>query len=294
MGNSLIITTYNEESNIKSWCFSVLDQTLLPDEIIIVDNYSADKTTEIIEEIFSQQASFEWRIIKSKCNISEGRNIGISKSTYDRLFITDAGVILDKYWLHNLSNKLNTCKVVGGYYEYSGTNDVQVSYRELFYKHPSSINSEFFLPSSRSLALFKECWVKIGGYNESLLIAEDTDFDKRLKSIYNICFEPNAIVKWETRSSSHAVFKQQYLYSLWDAKAGQNTIGHLLITVWLLFVFTSFVLSILYCVLILLVPLTYYIFRILKSGTSNFSTKMLLLIGCHISKSFGYIRGYFN
>ena len=48
---SIVMTVYNGERYLKEQIDSFLNQTLLPDEIIIVDDCSSDKTIEKIIQI---------------------------------------------------------------------------------------------------------------------------------------------------------------------------------------------------------------------------------------------------
>nr|MDQ2973765.1 glycosyltransferase [bacterium] len=44
---SLVIPVYNEEYNIKRCLTAIAGQTIMPDEVIVVDNNCVDKTIEI-------------------------------------------------------------------------------------------------------------------------------------------------------------------------------------------------------------------------------------------------------
>ncbi len=47
---SLIATVKNEGENLRNLLDSILDQTLLPDEVVICDGGSTDNTCAILEE----------------------------------------------------------------------------------------------------------------------------------------------------------------------------------------------------------------------------------------------------
>ena len=47
---SIIVTTRNEEKKIGACLESILQQSMLPLEMIVVDNFSEDKTTVIAQE----------------------------------------------------------------------------------------------------------------------------------------------------------------------------------------------------------------------------------------------------
>jgi glycosyltransferase involved in cell wall biosynthesis len=48
MKTSLITTVYNEQNSISDFLKSIFEQTLLPDEIVIVDGGSKDQTVQMI------------------------------------------------------------------------------------------------------------------------------------------------------------------------------------------------------------------------------------------------------
>ena len=61
------------------------------------------------------------------------------------------------------------------------------------------------------------------GYDENLLIGEDTEFVKRLrKGGATFGLAKNALVRWDTRQNLREILLQHYRYSYWDGKIGQN------------------------------------------------------------------------
>mgnify|MGYP001032600466 CR=1 FL=1 len=99
---SVVITVRNEEDSILDLLNSLENQSLKPYEVIIVDGGSKDRTVEITKSFITSRNSFKL-IVAEGANRSEGRNIGISAATSDIIAITDAGVIVDKHWLENLT-----------------------------------------------------------------------------------------------------------------------------------------------------------------------------------------------
>ncbi|WP_281213311.1 glycosyltransferase [Shewanella insulae] len=289
---SLIITTYNEAKSIHTWCHSVLGLEVLPNEIVIVDSLSSDETISIIKKVF-EKSNIDIRIISEKCNISKGRNIAIKNCSYNNVLITDAGVRLDKYWSKFLLEKLKYSKVVAGYYKYTGTNPVQKAYSDLFYKRSEDVNN--FLPSSRSLALKKEVWQSVGGYDERYDIGEDTHFDLLIKEQgYEILFCPEAFVSWDVRDSFKAVFIQQFKYSMWDGLIKQNVAGHIKIFVYYMFICIApflFDFGWLISFVLFSVP---YIRKVFKDEKrfSYILYKFILATLCPIVKAIGFSYGF--
>lgn len=94
---SVVIPLYNKEIPIASTLSSVLAQTRLPDELIIVDDGSTDKSASIAEKVLADaDPKIRWRIISQK-NAGEGaaRNRGANEATSEYIAFLDA----DDEWL---------------------------------------------------------------------------------------------------------------------------------------------------------------------------------------------------
>lgn len=70
---SIALATYNGEKFIKQQLESIAAQTTLPNELIICDDASVDRTIDIIDE-FSRFSSINIRIFKNKKNIGFVKN----------------------------------------------------------------------------------------------------------------------------------------------------------------------------------------------------------------------------
>src|SRR3989344_1230536 len=90
MKKGLIITVYSEEKTILPLIESILLQTELPDEVVIVDGGSKDRTVSNIRYRVSSIKRTKFRVIVKKGNRSVGRNEAIRRSTAKIIAITDA------------------------------------------------------------------------------------------------------------------------------------------------------------------------------------------------------------
>ena len=102
---SFITTIYNEEKTIKIFFDSLLSQSKLPNEILIVDGMSTDQTVAKIKSYESKikKKKIKFTLLIKKGNRSVGRNEAIKNATGEIIVCSDAGNILDKNWLKNIS-----------------------------------------------------------------------------------------------------------------------------------------------------------------------------------------------
>lgn len=229
---SLIATVLNEGQSIHRLMRSLVAQTKLPDEVVIVDGGSRDDTVAIIQ---SYADRLPLRVlVEPGCNISAGRNRAIAAAQGDIIAATDAGVELDSQWLEKLTHPLvenPAVQVVGGFFHAEATNLFELAMGATVLPLVEEIDPATFLPSSRSIAFRKAAWAAVGGYPEWLDYCEDLIFDLRLKAISSqqeiqaersvkpFAFVPDAIVHFRPRGSLRSFFKQYYLYARGDGKA---------------------------------------------------------------------------
>lgn len=208
---SLICTVKNEESGIKEFMESIIKQTLLPDEFIIVDGGSTDKTFEILKKLAKK---YKWiKVYQVKgANIAQGRNYAIEKSKGEIIAVCDAGCVIDKNWLKYITLPLKEGKanIVVGNYRPLARNKFEYFQGVLVVKPGPKL-----LPtraSSRSIAFKKYVWKEVGGYPEKFLTGEDTFFNVKAFRKFKVIYEPRAIVYWKMRPNLKSFFKQFFMY----------------------------------------------------------------------------------
>lgn len=110
---SVVVTVLNEAGTIKPLLDSLLEQSLSPREIIVVDAGSTDGTVNIIKHY-----SITFRDRDRGTNRSKARNTGIKAAKNEIIAITDAGCVADKHWLERLVKPFKDKQVisVAGYY----------------------------------------------------------------------------------------------------------------------------------------------------------------------------------
>lgn len=230
---SLIVTFLNEENTIGKLLESIEKQTLVPDEVILVDGGSTDGTLSVIDSYLKKSrnqnkqsktitAKYPIRIFTKKGNRSIGRNEGTKKSLGTIILITDAGCILDEHWVEKMVEHFNDPKtdVVAGYYRGYLNTFFQKALVPYVLVMPDKVKANTFLPASRSLAFKKSVWQELGGFLEKYSHNEDYVFARTLKKKgYKIVFEKDAIVYWIPPNNLSAAFVMFYRFARGDAES---------------------------------------------------------------------------
>ena len=100
---SIVVTTYNWESALKSALLSIAQQTVLPYEVIVADDGSKESMRDMIQEMaknypvilkHSWQEDDGYRVARS-------RNLGIAAATGDYVIIMDGDMVLNKHFIED-------------------------------------------------------------------------------------------------------------------------------------------------------------------------------------------------
>ena len=68
------MATYNGEKYIIQQLLSIVRQTLIPDEVIIVDDGSSDCTFSLIQEFIEKYKNIEWKLFRNDVNLGWQKN----------------------------------------------------------------------------------------------------------------------------------------------------------------------------------------------------------------------------
>lgn len=168
---SCIIATKNEENNLGRLLISLKKQTYLALEIIVVDNASFDKTKEIAR-------SFEAQVFDFGPERSPQRNFGAKKAKGEYVLFLDADMELEvdviKQCVSKAEKDLDLAAVI----------IPEESVGEGFWARAKALERQTYLGDSAIEAprfFNKKIFLEIGGYDETLVAAEDWDLTSRIK-----------------------------------------------------------------------------------------------------------------
>ena len=222
MKTSFVTTVLNEAKTITGLLDSLQTQTKLPDEVIIVDAGSTDSTPALIKTHPLCQTTTVRIIKQSGLNRSQGRNLGIKSAKHRLIALSDAGCVLDKDWLVRITEPLKNSSVdsVAGYYQTTTDSVLAQAMAPFVAVMPDRFNLRTYLPSSRSLALKKSAWLKVGRYPENLDYCEDLIFSAKLKAQTRMAVKAEAIVFWKVPDGWKDFYHSLKNYASGDVQAG--------------------------------------------------------------------------
>jgi len=200
---SVITPTKNEEKNIQRLLKSLKKQTFQDFEIIVVDNFSKDKTLEIASK-------FTKKIFQAGRERSSQRNFGIKKAEGKYILFLDADMILEPDVLSQCYQLMENDKNLAGVIidEKSVGNNflakIKALEKEIYYGSEEIEAARFFRKSD---------FEKIGGYDESLIAGEDWDLSQRMRKLGLLGKISAKIHHYEDQSLINDI-KKKYYYAL--------------------------------------------------------------------------------
>ena len=218
---TIIIPAYNCCKTILQTIEAVKKQEGLiePPEIIIVDDGSNDKTLEVLNQIKDIKV-----LSQHNSGPASARNNGAKASTGDILVFTDSDTVPHKDWLKNLTEPFENPDIVATTGTYSIENCesklASLIQYEIENKH-SKYNDYVAFGGSYNLAIRRDLFFSIGGFNEEYKSASSEDVDisyKILNRGYKIKFVKSAIVGHFHPESLIKYLKTQFKHGFWRAK----------------------------------------------------------------------------
>ena len=186
---SVIIPTFNRFSLISRAIDSVLNQTIKPFEIIVVDDGSSDNTSTFIKNNYKSV-----KLIKqNNLGVSKARNVGIKNSSGDWIALLDS----DDEWKKNKLEVQIKSLSEYDYYSVCHTNEIwirngiRVNQKKRHQKYGGDIFDKCLdiCRISPSSIIFKKNIInEVGWFDEGLSICEDYDLWLRITANFKILF----------------------------------------------------------------------------------------------------------
>ena len=216
---SIIIPTKNEEGYLQRLLESIKLQTFQPAEIIVADNNSSDKTSEIAK-------LYECKVVQGGDHPGIGRNHGAAIAKSPLLLFLDADVKLpDEDFLRCtteefINRNLGVACCLSAIVSHNIVDKVGIAASNFYYKA-----TEYFVKNGVGYCTFvlRNIHEQIGGYNEEIVLGEDRDYVVRASEIKKFGFLRSKKIVISLRRHVHEgrfklMLKYFYLYAYLLAK----------------------------------------------------------------------------
>lgn len=215
---SVIVPVLNGERTIKECLDSLLriDYPLERREILVVDNGSTDRTTEIVKQ-YSVRC-----VLESRRGLSYARNCGIEASYGQILVFTDADCIVTTGWLRELAQGFDSEEVGVAVGEVVSFPPKTPAERYMAMCKPLWQTRSLSYPGkpwflSGCAAFRREVFDKIGRFDIQFanVGCEDIDFSWRFfqRNLFKLKYRPKAVVFHRHRLSARGLFNQYFRYA---------------------------------------------------------------------------------
>ena len=200
---SIVIPAYNEEDSIANTLMAVCAQDYSDFEVIVVDNASSDKTSEIAKK-------FPVKVVREdRKGLLFARECGRKASSGDIIANVDADCLPNEKWLSKNVPYFSDSKVVavsGPYDYFDGSKFFR--FTSLFLQKTLYVFMNNVLNSTRKGGVLiggnnmirANILEKAGGFeNSSEFYGEDTKTAKSVSKFGKIVFHPNCVMKTSAR-----------------------------------------------------------------------------------------------
>ena len=209
---SVVMPLYNKEAEVERALRSVVEQSLAPGEIIVVDDGSTDGSRAIVERIIAEHPEAGIRLItQPNSGVSAARNRGIAEAKGDYIALLDA----DDMWLTGYIAEV--CRLMEYYPEadaYATAFDIVNGTQRVAAPVPTTegyinIAEEALMrrypiiPSTATLR--REAVLRAGGFPEGMRIGEDQWLWVRMvQQGAKFCFSPMSLVRYSRTASNRS------------------------------------------------------------------------------------------
>jgi len=218
---SVIIPMYNSENTIIETLSGLAKQTRQDFEVIVVDDGSTDRSSNLVEE-YKKSSELNIKLIKQEnLGPAKARNKGVENAKSDIILFLDSDCIPIENWLEEMTKPISK-ETVGCSCRYKVKNKGSLIARYIDYeiarRHEKMAGKVVDTIGSYSACYLKDVFDKVGGFNTSYRIASGEDFDLSFKIGelgYKLKFINTTFVYHYHPETLRKYLKQQFMRGYW-------------------------------------------------------------------------------
>ncbi len=211
---SIVIPARNEERRLPHVLTSLLRQSVMPREIIVVNNASTDSTPAIVRRYFRkvEKRGVLLRLVNEPVQgVARARNTGFGKAKYGIIASTDADCMPDINWISRIYEHFKHCDsvaVTGTIILFDAPHSIRKITQMGWYQLLHNAGKVFLgIPSihTANAAITKKAFDACGGFDNTIISPEDNDdfeISSRMMRFGPIRFDPSIRVSASYRRYS--------------------------------------------------------------------------------------------
>ena len=199
---SIVIPTWNGERFISACLHSVLEQTNLPHEIIVVDNGSTDRTVQLVRQFGKAKLALN----PTNMGFSSAINTGLAHAHGEILILMNQDVVAHSKWLEPIEQCFRNDPCVGmvgskllypnGNIQHAGGYLLLPSWEGVHHLDDNPHQQIDFVTGA-VMAIRRDCWQSVGAFDEGFYPAyfEDVDYCLRARKLgWKVSYEAESIL----------------------------------------------------------------------------------------------------
>ena len=189
---SVVIPAYNEEKYLPGTLTSLQKLDRKPDEIIVIDGGSTDKTSDVAKQNGATVVTVPHR------GIGFARQKGVEAANGDVVAFTDADTTVPHDWLTKIEETLHVPNVSGTYGGYAVKDGPLIYKYFINFVYPWILQFSVFLgspmPGGQNIAFWKSKGIEAGGFPIEFKSVEDFEMIRRLKTTGKVIYRKDNTV----------------------------------------------------------------------------------------------------
>jgi glycosyltransferase involved in cell wall biosynthesis len=215
---SVIIPILNAAGTVGSTLDALVEQSWPSDwEVLIADNGSTDSLGAIVRPYKTKIPSLKVIDASAKRGPAYARNMAVGASTGDRILFCDADDVPGRGWSTAMAFALAKHDFVAARFEFEELNPPSLAAIRRG-TQTGGLQTCQFLPfhyaGSGGIGIYRRLHDAVGGFDETILIQEDTDYCMRVQLAgHKLVFVPDAVVHIRLRATESGMVIQAYSYA---------------------------------------------------------------------------------
>lgn len=212
---SILVPAYNEEQPISSCLNSLTSLTYGDREIIVIDDASTDRTTQVVERFLDKGVILVRR--EKNGGRAAALNSGLQRATGDVIITTDADTVVPSDWLHKFKSHFEQQGVVavGGAYQAQNKDKLLPHATSILDQILNGVFKKSVVPNKLSgvnSAILKDALLNLGGFNENSWWSEDSELGWKLSRIGTVVYDPKNIVSTQYPDTWAGIWKRKFYW----------------------------------------------------------------------------------